>query len=98
MSCGVGRRYSSDPMLLWLWPADVAPTLPPSLGLSISPGWGPKKKKKKKKFSKPYSLLPMYLYSRLLQINLEDITASEGSQSKVHIFLLPLEYGKVIPL
>ena len=30
MSCGVGRRYGSDPALLWLWrrPAATAPTGP----------------------------------------------------------------------
>ena len=27
MSCGIGRRYGSDPVLLWLWcrPAAAAP-------------------------------------------------------------------------
>ena len=24
MSCGVGHRHSSDPVLLWLWPAGAA--------------------------------------------------------------------------
>ena len=30
MSCGVGRRCASDPVLLWLWrrPAATTPTLP----------------------------------------------------------------------
>ena len=30
MSCGVGRRLGSDPMLLWLWrrPVATAPNLP----------------------------------------------------------------------
>ena len=30
MSCGVGRRHGSDPMLLWLWrrPAATAPIRP----------------------------------------------------------------------
>ena len=27
MSCGVGRRRSSDPMLLWLWPRPAATAL-----------------------------------------------------------------------
>ena len=33
MSCGVGRRYSSDPELLWLWhrPAAAAPIRPLAL-------------------------------------------------------------------
>ena len=66
MSCGVGCRYSSDLVLLWLLygpvavahrPAAIAP-LDPSLGISICRWWGPKKKKKEKKnsqqnFSKP---------------------------------------------
>ena len=28
MSCGVGRRCSSDPVLLWLWPVATAPIQP----------------------------------------------------------------------
>ena len=28
MSCGVGCRRGSDPTLLWLWPAAVAPIRP----------------------------------------------------------------------
>ena len=30
MSCGIGRRHSSDPVLLWLWrrPAATAPIGP----------------------------------------------------------------------
>ena len=27
MSCGVGRRHSSDPVFLWLWPRPVAVAL-----------------------------------------------------------------------
>ena len=51
MSCGVGCRCRSDPVLLWLWrrPAGTAPIRPPSLGISISCGYGPLKKKKSKK-------------------------------------------------
>ena len=48
-SCGVGRRCSSDPKLLWLWcrPAAVVLIGPPSLETSICQGCGPKRKKKK---------------------------------------------------
>ena len=28
MNCGVGGRCSSDPALLWLWPAAIAPIGP----------------------------------------------------------------------
>ena len=34
MSCGVGRRCSWDPMLLWLWLAAVAPIQPLAWELS----------------------------------------------------------------
>ena len=49
MSCGVGRRRSLDPALLWLWcrPATIAGT--PSLGTSTCYECGPKKQRKKKK-------------------------------------------------
>ena len=36
-SCGIGRRYSLDPALMWLW------CRPPSLGTSIYRGCDPKK-------------------------------------------------------
>ena len=51
MSCGVGRRHSSAPVLLWLWcrlAADSSNSTP-SLGTSICRGGGPKETKKKKK-------------------------------------------------
>ena len=49
MSCGVGRRCSSDPVLLWLWsrPGSYRSDLTPSLGTSIYSGCSPKKDKKK---------------------------------------------------
>ena len=51
MSCGVGRRHSSDPVWLWLWcrPAATAPESTPSLGTSVGRGFGPKKTKDKDK-------------------------------------------------
>ena len=42
ISCGVGRRYSSDLALLWLWnrPAAIAPTRPlpwePSYAMGVT--------------------------------------------------------------
>ena len=51
MSCGVGHRCASDPVLLWLWcrPAAEASDLTPSLGISYATHAALKKKKKKKK-------------------------------------------------
>ena len=43
MSCGVGCRRGSDPVLLWLWRRPVATALKtPSLGASICRGSGPR--------------------------------------------------------
>ena len=51
MNCGVGRRGSLDPELLWLWCglAPVAPIQPLAWELIYAAGAGLKKKKKKKK-------------------------------------------------
>ena len=40
VSCGVGHRRSSDPVLLWLWcrPAAVAPIRPPARELPHAMG------------------------------------------------------------
>ena len=50
MSCGVGRRWGSDPGLLWLWRglAATGSNSTPSLGTSICLGSGPRKDQKKK--------------------------------------------------
>ena len=50
MSCGVGRRCSSDPQLLWLWCrlATAAPIRPLAWELSFAMAVALKKKKKKK--------------------------------------------------
>src|SRR5512135_3193259 len=70
VSCGVGCRRGSDPVLLWLWrrPVATAPIQPPSLGTSICLGSGPRdsnnnnnkkdKKTKKKKKGKEMQGLP----------------------------------------
>ena len=48
MSCGVGRRYDSDLMWLWLWrkPAAVAPTQPLAWELPYAMGAALKKKER----------------------------------------------------
>ena len=56
MSCGVGRRHSSDPLLLWLWrwsmaTAPIRPLaweLPYVAGVAQEKAKRQKKKKKKK--------------------------------------------------
>ena len=51
VSCGVGRRRGSDPVLLWLWcscSCSCSSYWAPSLGTSLCCGCGPKKKKIKK--------------------------------------------------
>ena len=53
MSCGVGHRHSSDPMLLWLWlwlwPAAVVLIGPLAWELTYDTGAALKKTAKKKK-------------------------------------------------
>ena len=48
MSCGIGRRLSSDPALLWLWcrPAAEAPVRPLAWEPPYAAGANPKKQKK----------------------------------------------------
>ena len=50
MSCGAGRRCSSDPMLLWLWcrPAAAAPIQPLAWELPYATGAALKKQEYKK--------------------------------------------------
>ena len=51
MSCGVGRRCVSDPMLLWLWhrPEAIASIGPLAWETPYAMGAALKKKKKNKK-------------------------------------------------
>ena len=49
MSCGVGCRRGSDLMLLWLWPAAVAPIRPLAWECPCAASAALKKKTKKKK-------------------------------------------------
>ena len=54
MSCGVGRRRSSDPVLLWFWcrPASTAPIRPLAWEPPYATGAALEKTKKKKKKDK----------------------------------------------
>ena len=51
MSCGVGRRHSLDPPLLWLWhsPAAVAPIQPLAWELPYTMDAAPKSQTKQNK-------------------------------------------------
>ena len=49
VSCGVGRRYGSDPSLLWFWHRLEATALIPPQAWEIPYAQKKKKKKKKKK-------------------------------------------------
>ena len=51
MSCGIGHRHSSGPVLLWLWcrPAITAPIGPPAWEPSCALGVALKRQKDKKK-------------------------------------------------
>ena len=57
MSCGVGRRGSSDPMLLWLWYRLVAAALTPRLGTPYATHVALKSKKRKRKKKEKIDLL-----------------------------------------
>ena len=51
MSCGVGRKHSSDPTLLWLWrePAATAPIRPLAWEPPYAAGMAIEKTKRQKK-------------------------------------------------
>ena len=58
VSCGVGRRRGSDPVLLWLWHKPVATTLirplawEPPYAMGAAPEQAKKQKNKQKKTKK----------------------------------------------
>ena len=54
MSCGVGRRRGSDPVLLWLWcrPAATAPTGPLAWEPPYATGMALEMAKKRQKIKK----------------------------------------------
>ena len=49
MSCGVGRRSGSDPMLQWLWRRPAAAATIRPLAWELPSGCAPRKKTKKTK-------------------------------------------------
>jgi len=55
MSCGVGRRRSLDPALLWLWcrPAAAAPIRPLAWEFPYAAGVAPKKTKTNEQTKNP---------------------------------------------
>ena len=61
MSCGVGHRCSSDPLLLWLCyrPSAVAPVKPLAWELPYAVGMALKSKKRKKKKEAPWKKIPV---------------------------------------
>ena len=63
MSCGIGRRYSLDPALLWLQrrPAAVAQIWPVAWELPCAVGAALKKQKKKKKIPHPTPIIAVRL-------------------------------------
>ena len=65
MNCGVGRRCSSDPVLLRLWcrPAATALIRPLAWEPPYAMGAALKDKKRKKKVYIPNTLLPIVLFS-----------------------------------
>ena len=69
MSCGVGCRNSSDPMLLWLWhrPAAEAPIRPQALEPTYATEAALEKAKKQKK-KKNYPIkCPLYQYLEVFE-------------------------------
>ena len=56
MSCNVGRRHSSDPVLLWLWRRLVptVPIQPPAWEAPYAVGAAPKSAPPQKKSKKPF--------------------------------------------
>ena len=75
MSCGVGRRCGSDPVLLWLWQEAVALIGPLAWELPFAIGTALKKKKKKgrKKKKRQLQRARLRLSHRLL--GLMDLTS-----------------------
>ena len=71
LSCGVGRRFGSDPVLLWLWrrPAATAPIRPlawePPYALGAALEKAKRQKKKKVSSLVFYLLLSFHLVSFL---------------------------------
>ena len=90
MSCGVGDKCGSDPVLLWLWclPVAVIPFQPLSWEFSYAMG-GPKLEEKKKKalsgflyqFSLPISFFSYCLFKKKKKMAV--LTAYGSSQAGI---------------
>ena len=67
VSCGVGRRHDSDPMLLWLLcrPAATAPIGPLYWEPPYAVGEALKRQKKKNYFNQHTSLFKVFLYPKV---------------------------------
>ena len=61
MSCGVGRRYGSDPALLWLWCTLAAATVIRPLAWEPLHAVGVALKRQKKKKKKRLYLLEIFI-------------------------------------
>ena len=99
VSCGVGGRHGSDPVLLWLWgrPAAVVLTRP----LSWEPPYAtcsPKKSKKKKKIINVVEILALYLWyvlqesSSLSFLFMVFLAMQSFIMVKILNLLLPLDF------
>jgi len=74
MSCGVGHRCGSDPMLLWLWyrPAAVATVQPLVWGLPYAAGAAPKRQKSNNNYTPTFKYSISHLASALLLFFLKE--------------------------
>ena len=84
MSCGVGRRFDSDPALLWLWrrPLATAPIRPPDWEPPQAVGVAPKKAKRQRK-RVGIKFMTLTSVSMLVQRKInQQITFKEGTGGK----------------
>ena len=73
MSCGVGQRHSSDPMLLWLWCrlAATAPIRPLAWEPPYAAGAALKKAKRQKIKNMKYKSIELYDTIKEFSLNRE---------------------------
>ena len=86
MSCGVGRRHSWDPTLLWLWcrPTAIAPVLPTDWVLPYAAGAAPKRPKKKKNHKKNIIYIKLFFF--FLGLHLQHMELPRlGVKSKLQV-------------
>ena len=70
MSCGVGRRHGSDPVLLWLWrrPAAIAPIQPLAWEPPYATGVALKKQDKQTNKQVRHWIRGSYLYNLFIHL------------------------------